>query len=159
MCIRDRPKITCEWSGLCVHPDRDVLVLHGAGDHKKKTDTETWVLDLKTPAAWKKLELKNTTPTVGMAKLNAIPGTDLVVCTLPRSNDLWVLSLERQEWQPLGTDGGKKFLRRGRLFDIYGQCVYDPHHKVFVAMRTGYGANTTTMLLRPDFSKIKWGNK
>ncbi len=155
----DVPRITCEWSGLCVHPDRDVLVLHGSGDHKKKTDTETWVLDLKTPAAWKKLELKRTTPTVGMGKLNAIPGTDLVVCTLPASSDLWVLSLDRGEWQPLGTTGGEKFQRKGRLFDIYGQCVYDPHHKVFVAMSIGYGSKTTTMLLRPDFGKVKWGTK
>jgi hypothetical protein len=153
------PQINCEWSGLTVHPDRDVLVLHGSGDHKKKTDTGTWVLDLKTPAAWKKLELKRTTPTVGMSKLNAIPGTDLVVCTLPASNDLWVLSLDRQEWQPLGTDEGKKFQRRGRLFGIYGQCVYDPHRDVFVAMSIGYGSKTTTMLLRPDFGKIKWGEK
>ncbi len=54
------------------------------------------------------------------------------------------------------TDEGKKFQRKGRLLDIYGQCVYDPHHKVFVAMKKGYGSDTITMLLNPDFSNIKW---
>jgi galactose oxidase-like protein len=153
------PTINFEWSALAVHPDKDILVLHGSGDHRKKTATATWVLDLKTPSAWKKLELKKTTPSVGMSKLNAIPGTDMLVCAMPNSNDLWVLSLDRQEWQPLGTDEGKKFQRKGRLLDIYGQCVYDPHHKVFVAMSKGYGSRTRTMLLRPDFSKINWGEK
>jgi hypothetical protein len=75
------------------------------------------------------------------------------------STDLWVLSIDRQEWQPLGSTGQKPFTRKGQLFDIYGQCVYDPHHKVFVAMSKGYGSRTKTLLLRPDFGKIKWGTK
>ncbi|MFC1479457.1 kelch repeat-containing protein [Planctomycetota bacterium] len=151
------PKIQGEWSGICVHPDKDIAVIHGAGPRKpKRADNETWLLDMKKPTAWKKIESKITTPSVGMGKLNAIPGTDLVVCTLHGSNDLWVLSLDRQEWKPLGTDEGKKYQRKGRLFDIYGQCVYDPHHKIFIAMQRGSGHKTMTLLLRPDFSKIKW---
>jgi hypothetical protein len=150
------PQITCEWSAIAVHPDQDWLVVHGSGDNKKKTDTETWVLDLKAPTAWRKLELKSTTPTVGMAKLSAIPGTPYMVCAMPASNDLWVLDLDREAWKPLGTKDAGKFLRNGRLLDIYGQCVWDPHHKVFVAMRIGYGRDTTTLLLKPDFSAIKW---
>ena len=98
----------------------------------------------------------STTPTVGMAKLSAIPGTPYMVCAMPASNDLWVLDLDREAWKPLGTKDAGKFLRNGRLLDIYGQCVWDPHHKVFVAMRIGYGRDTTTLLLKPDFSAIKW---
>ena len=121
-------------------------------------DTETWVLDLAAPSAWRKLELKATTPPVGMAKLNAVPGTDLLVCAMPESNDLWVLSLDRLMWKPLPADEGHDKLGAGkRRFDLYGQCVWDPQHKIFimVGIRGGYETRFT-FLLKPDFSKIKW---
>ncbi len=145
------PQLNCEWSALAVHPDRELLVLHGAGDHNKRTDTETWVLDLKAPTAWRKLELKGTTPSVGMGKLSAIPGTPYMVCAMPSSDDLWVLDLDRSAWKPLGNayDPGAK--KKG--FDLYGQCVWDPHHKIFVR-KGDYGH--PTLLLRPDFGAIKW---
>jgi len=151
------PSVNCEWSAMCVHPDRQVLVLHGMGDHRKKTDNQTWVLDLTNPEKWERLELKSTTPPVGMAKLNAIPGTPYVVCAMPASNDLWVLDLDRKAWRPLPVDDGDDKLGGRRRFDLYGQRVWDPHHKVFVmvGLRGGY-ASRFTFLLRPDFKAIQW---
>jgi len=146
-----------EWSAMCLHPEKNLLVLHGMGDTKKKTDIETWVLDMKSPAAWKKLELKSTTPPVGRpGKLSSIPGTDYCIFAGPRSNDLWVLDLERKAWKPLPVANPNAFLRKGRRFDLYGQCVWDPHHKVIIAMKAPSGRDTRTLLLRPDFSKIDW---
>ncbi len=151
------PTVNTEWSALAIHPDRNLLVLHGAGDSRKQQGNETWVLDLDDPGQWKQLDLKSTTPTVGMAKLSAIPGTPYLVCAMPASNDLWVLDLDRNAWKPLPADDGDDKLGKHTRFDKYGQCVWDPHHKVFVLMglRGGYESRRT-LLLRPDFSKIQW---
>jgi hypothetical protein len=151
------PQITTEWSAIAVHPDRNLLVVHGAGDHQTKADTETWVLDLKDPKSWRRLELKSTTPPVGMAKLNAIPGTPYLVCAMPASNDLWVLDLDRKTWRPLPVQDGDDRLGARRRFDLYGQCVWDPHHRVFVmvGLRGGYETRFT-FLLRPDFGQVAW---
>lgn len=152
------PGIGWEWSGMDVHPGKNWLVLHGAGDRNKKTDTETWIFDLANPGAWRKLELRRTTPQVGMSKLSAIPGTSLLVCAMPESADLWVLDLDKQTWQPLPAADGDDKLNGKKRFDIYGQCVYDPHHKLFVmvGLRGGSYENRHTFLLKPDFSAIDW---
>ena len=152
------PQITSEWSAIAVHPDKEWLVVHGSGDNKSKADTDTWVLDLKAPTAWRKLELKGTTPSVGTAKLSAIPGTPYLACAMPASNDLWVLDLDRQAWKPLPADDGDDKLGAGkRRFDLYGQCVWDPHHRVLVmvGLRGDYSTRYT-FLLKPDFNKVKW---
>lgn len=152
------PQIGWEWSGMDVHPDKNWLVLHGAGQRDKKTDNETWVFDLANPGAWRKLDLKRGTPQVSMSKLNAIPGTSLIVCAMPESTDLWVLDLDKQTWQPLPAADGDDKLNGKKRFDIYGQCVYDPHHKLFVmvGLRGGSYENRHTFLLKPDFSAIDW---
>jgi hypothetical protein len=153
------PKIHGEWSGICYHPDKSITVLHGAGPRKpKREDNQTWILNMKNPTAWKKLDLKQTTPGVGMAKLNPIPGTPYVVCAMPASNDLWVLNLDKQTWKPLPVnDGDDKIRGKQKRFDIYGQCVWDPHHMIFimVGLRGGY-ASRYTFLLKPDFNAISW---
>ena len=115
------------------------------------------MLDLGNPTAWKQLDLKSTTPSVGMSKLSPIPGTDLMLCAMPESNDLWVLSLERMSWKPLPANDGEDVLKGKRRFDIYGQCVYDPHHQliVMVGLRGSY-SDRATYLLKPDFKAIRW---
>jgi hypothetical protein len=156
------PFIPCEWSGLAVHPDKDLLVLHGAADGKNRAGgTQTWTLDLKNPTAWKKLELKSTTPPSGPAKLCAVPGTDYCVLATPGSKDLWVLDLARNAWKPLPVTNPKDFLKKGRKrpqrFALYGWCVWDPHHKVIITVKAGTAkVKNGTVLLKPDFSKINW---
>lgn len=144
------PRVRAEWSGMCVHPDRNVLVLHGMG----ASGTETWLLDLAHPIAWVQVPLARTTPRVGMGKLNAIPGTPHVVCAIPRSPDLWVLDLDRRAWTVLPTktewDPSDKSPVR---IDLYGPCVWDPVHYVFILMD---GTSPNTVLLRPDFRGLAW---
>ncbi|GMV79440.1 MAG: hypothetical protein AMXMBFR7_06240 [Planctomycetota bacterium] len=145
------PKINCEWSGLAVHPDRNVLVLHGAGDSKKQQDTETWVLDLANPSAWTKVETGAGAPRCGMGKLSVIPGTPYAVLASQHYEDLWVLNLDKKKWAALGSvyaPGAPK-----KKLNLYGQCVYAPETGVFV--RKG-DYDFPTLLLRPDFSGIKW---
>jgi hypothetical protein len=51
----------------------------------------------------------------------------------------------------------KAFLAKGRSgtkrFALYGWCVWDPHHKIIITVA---GRGQGTVLLKPDFSKIKW---
>ena len=115
------------------------------------------MLDLKQPTTWRKLKLKSTTPPVGPAKLCAVPGTDYSVLATRNSTDIWVLNLAKNTWKPLPVTNPRDFLWRDKYrFDLYGWCAWDPHHKIIITIKTGRGTEDWTVLLKPDFSKLKW---
>jgi hypothetical protein len=141
---------------MCVVPARNLLVSH-VHDEKSKA-MATWTLDLEKLDGWKKVDLAANTPVFGgegAMQLLDIPGTDFLAAAHNNGKDLWVYSFERKAWKVLPTTDGDKGAAN---FGIYPQIVWDPHHGAFIHVMNipGNMWGARTLLLRPDFSQIKW---
>lgn len=149
------PRESGEGHAACYVPGHNVILLNGKG----KGANETWCYDVKANT-FRNLNPKEETPSVGMGYLFWVPDAEVAVCVTQSTKELYAYSFKHNTWKVLPTEGKKELLWKTG-FVHYGNIVYDPRHKmiVHVSSKTNQGVPGRTMLLRPDFSKIKWGTK